>query len=368
MKRTVFLFLLLTIIGTGSSLSAQSADKETDLETLYQQLDEAIDQSPKYVARRLGEIADTRKMLRSEGNLEKKFALTERLFALYKPYKNDSALYLADLCIALADSLQRKDMVGLYLSRKAHQCSNAGMYVQSLDLLKKVDKRALDREGLTKYYAAWMHVCGEIGSYSQQEEERWRYFALQDSYRDSVLAVADEGSEEYLHLKMDVLCARQLYQEALAVSDNWLGMVADGTHEKAWAAFYRSVVYDKLDNGHMLRYWLGTSALNDIRCAVFDQASLFMLAERLSDDGDYERAYRYMRFCEKCNTAFSPQLRNYQVRYVANVMEAVCKNSQARFSRLLIVACVGGILLLALVVFSMVRYYSVRRSCPPQRQ
>ena len=348
-------------------MSAQSADKETDLQTLYQQIDEAIDQSPQYVAKRVNEIADTRRMLLSENNLEKKFALAERLFELYKPFKNDSALYLADMCIALADSLQRKDMVGLYLSQKAHQCSNAGMYVQSLDLLKKVDKRALDREGLTKYYAAWMHVCGEIGSYSQQEEERWRYYAQQDEYRDSVLAVANEGSEEYLHLKMDVLCARQLYQDALGVSDSWLSNVEDGTHENAYAAFYRSVVYDKLDNGRMRRYWLGKSALDDIKCAVFDQASLFMLAERLSEDGDYERAYRYMRFCEECNTAFSPQLRNYQVRYVANVLEALHENSQARFTRLLTVACVGAILLLALVVFSMVRYYSVRRSCPPRR-
>ena len=153
-------------------------------------------------------------------------------------------------------------------------------------------------------------------------------------------------------------------------SRGWAAIEEEGVLTKIKGSLVHDCykVYDKLDNGHMLRYWLGTSALNDIRCAVFDQASLFMLAERLSDDGDYERAYRYMRFCEKCNTAFSPQLRNYQVRYVANVMEAVCKNSQARFSRLLIVASVGGILLLALVVFSMLRYYSVRRSCPPQRQ
>lgn len=334
-------------------MSAQESNKEFDLQTLYQQIDDAIEQSPQYVAKRLGQITETRNMLSRESGLEKRFALAEQLFALYKPYRNDSALYFADLCISLADSLHRKDMKGLYLSQKAHQCSSTGLYVQSLDLLKRVDKQALGSEELTKYYAACMHVYGELGSYGQQEDEKNHYYALQDRYRDSVLAVAEQGSEEYLHLKMDVLTARRQYQDALAVSDNWLSKVTNGTHEYAFAAFYRSVVYDKLGNSRQLRYWLGKSALDDIKCAVFDQASLFMLAERLCEDGDYERAYRYVRFSESCNTVFSPQLRNYQVRYVANVMEAIYQNDQtrqARYSRLLVFACVGVLLLIVIVI------------------
>ena len=332
MKRTIAFIVLLTVIGTGSPLSAQDADQEQDLQELYRQIDDAIDHSPEYVAKRLGQIADTQKALRAESSLEKRFALAEQLFELYKPYKNDSALYMADLCISLADSMNRKDMVGLYLSRKAHKCSSSGLYVKALDLLKRVDRRALGRDELTIYYAAWMHLCGELGSYAQQSEEQLSYYVLQDAYRDSVLAVADESSELYLHLKMDVLSGRRQYQDALAVSNRWLRKVTDGTHENAFASFYRSVVYEKLNNGHQRRYWLGKSALDDIKCAVFDQASLFMLAECLCEDGDYERADRYVHFCEACNLAYSPQLRNYQVHYVANVMEAICRHDCLRRS------------------------------------
>lgn len=353
--RIVFCVLLVLMLGTGSPLSAQVANKEIDLQKLYQQIDDAIDHSPQYVAKRLRNIADARKILLSESSVEKQFAQAGKLFELYKPYKNDSALYFADLCITLADSMQRKDMAGLYLSLKAHQCSNAGLYVEALDLLKRVDKKALGHKELTEYYAAWMHVCGEIGYYAQQQEVQNYYYSLQDSYRDSVLAVADEGSEEDLHLKMDVLSARKQYQDALDVSDSWISKVYDGTHESAYAAFYRSMVYDKLGNDLQLRYWLGKSALDDIKSAVYDQASLFMLAERLCDDGDYERAHRYVRFCELCNTAFSPQLRNYQIRYVANVMEASYLNSQARYSRLLTVACIGALLLLVVVGWLLFR-------------
>ena len=355
MKRTIAFIVLLTVIGTGSPLSAQDADQEQDLQELYRQIDDAIDHSPEYVAKRLGQIADTQKALRAESSLEKRFALAEQLFELYKPYKNDSALYMADLCISLADSMNRKDMVGLYLSRKAHKCSSSGLYVKALDLLKRVDRRALGRDELTIYYAAWMHLCGELGSYAQQSEEQLSYYVLQDAYRDSVLAVADESSELYLHLKMDVLSGRRQYQDALAVSNRWQKQVTDGTHENALASFYRSVVYEKLNNGHQRRYWLGKSALDDIKCAVFDQASLFMLAECLCEDGDYERADRYVHFCEACNTAFSPQLRNYQVRYVANVMEAICEYHKTRYARLLKIVCIGAVLLLGLVAWLLLR-------------
>lgn len=350
MKRTLLFFIILITIGI-PPLSAQESGKEVDLQALYQQIDDAIEHSPQYVAKREMQISYVRKLFHSERSQENKLTHAEHLFELYKPYKNDSALYFADLCISLADSLNRKDKVGLYLSLKAHQCSNAGLYVESLNLLKRVDKQALGQEELMQYYAAWMHVCGELGYYSQQEELRNNYYTMQEHYRDSVLAVAGTDSETSLHLNMDILSARKQYQDALGLSDKWLGTVADGTHEEAFASFYRSMVYDKLGNGKMLRYWLGKSALDDIKCAVFDQASLFMLAERLCDDGDYDRAYRYLHFCEVCNTSFSPQLRNYQVRFVANITDTLYKHSQDLYSRLLIFACVCAFLLLVVVIW-----------------
>ena len=86
MKRTTVYLILFMINGTSSPLSAQEPDKEADLQTLYQQIDEAIEQSPQYVAKRLRQIADTRKALLSESNLEKKFVQAEHLFSLLVIY------------------------------------------------------------------------------------------------------------------------------------------------------------------------------------------------------------------------------------------------------------------------------------------
>ncbi|MBO6033611.1 MAG: hypothetical protein J6T44_00325 [Prevotella sp.] len=348
--------LLIIVMGLASTISAQ--EKESlDLNALYQQIDDAISQSPQYVAKLKQQLAACQDSFLMEKSAEKRILMAEKLFRLYEPYRNDSALHYAELCITLADSLRRPDLSGRFRSMLAYQCSTANMYSESLELLRTIDKSALDNTGLIDYYNAWMHVCGEIGSYTQRKDVRHHYFDLQNHYRDSVLMVAEEGSEKWFHLKMDVLSARRLYQDALELSNQWLEKVTDNTHESAYAAFYRSMVYDNLNNHEMVCYWLGKSALDDIKCAVMNQASLLFLAEHLADDGDISRARRYVEFAKECNLAFCPRMRFYQVNPVINVIEKSSQATQSKANLILIVAIAAIVfLLLALFyVFSLMR-------------
>lgn len=351
-----FIVILLQAIAVGfAHADTTQTEESVDLNALYEQIDEAILQSPQYVTERERQITACRDRLMRERSAEERIMIAEELFLLYQPYKNDSALHYAEVCISLADSIHRLDLVGRFRSMLAFQCSNAGMYTESLEQLHLVDESTLDKKGLCEYYNAWMHVCGEIGYYTQRPEVQERYYGLQNRYRDSVLTVADQGSEHYLHLKMDILSARRLYQDALNVSDEWLKKVTDNTHESAYAAFYRSMVYDKLRNHDMVCYWLGRSALADIRCAVMNQASLLFLAEHLADDGDMGRAHRYVEYTKECNLFFCPLLRNYQVNSVVNVYEKSSQATQSRANMVLIITSFAIILLLMALIFTIFR-------------
>lgn len=352
-KRSFIVILLLAITVGLAHSETSLADESIDLNALYQQIDDAILQSPQFIAEREHRIDVCRDRLLREKDAEKSVGIAEELFLLYQPFKNDSALHYAEICISLASSLHRPDLEGRFRSMLAYQCSNAGMYTESLEQLRLVKESALDKQGLCEYYSAWMHVCGEIGYYTQRPKVQEKYYSLQNQYRDSVLTVAEEGSEHYLHLKMDILNARRSYQEALDVSDEWLKKVTDDTHESAYAAFYRSVVYDKLKNHDKVCYWLGKSALADIRCAVMNQASLLFLAEHLADDGDVERAHRYVEFTKECNLFFCPLLRNYQVNSVVNVYEKSSQAAKSRASMILIIAS-GLIIMLFLILIVIV--------------
>lgn len=346
--RNLFLYLFLSL---AMAATAQPEDS-VDLDALYQQIDDAISQSPQYVAERENQISACRDSLLMEKNLEKSILLAERLFLLYEPYRNDSALHYAELCINLAESLHRPDLVGRFRSMLAYQCSTTDLYTESLEQLRIVNESALDKAGLICYYNARMHVYGELGSYTQRNDVRLNYYKMQDLYRDSVLKVAEEGSEKWYHLKMDILSARRLYQDALELSNKWIKKVSDDTHEAAYAAFYRSMVYDKLKNHDLTCYWLGKSALDDIRCAVMNQASLLFLAEHLANDGNISRARRYMEFAKDCNMTFCPRLRAYQVNSVVSVIEKSEQATQARADLILMIA--AGVVVLLLIVLLIV--------------
>ena len=116
------------------------------------------------------------------------------------------------------------------------------------------------------------------------------------------------------------------------------------------------MVYDKLKNHDMTCYWLGKSALDDIRCAVMNQASLLFLAEHLAEDGDVDRAHRYVEFTKDCNLFFCPLLRNYQVNSVVNVYEKSSQAAQARSCLIpIIVTGVIVLILMALLIAFVIR-------------
>lgn len=355
MKRTVLVILLITATVRFTPAVIAQTEESVDLYALYQEIDDAISQSPQYVAKREAQIDACRDSLLKEKQLEERVALAEHLFQLFQSYKNDSALYYAEVCISLADSLHRPDIAGRYRSLMAYQCSNTNMYSEAFEQLRLVHKPSLDQAGLVDYYSAWMHVYGELASYTQFKDKRRSYFDLQNLYRDSVMMVAMEGSEEWLHLKVDILCATRSFQDALSISNRWLKKVTPDTHESAYAAFYRSMVYDQLRNHDMTRYWLGRSALDDIRCAVMNQASLLFLADHLANDGDITRARRYMEFARECNEEFCPHVRIYQVDPYIHVLEKSCEAAQAKVRQTLIIAAVVLIPLLLMLFVIIIR-------------
>ena len=81
MTRILLLFIAL---GLTHTISAQ--EKESfDLDALYQQIDDAILQSPQYVSERKQKIASYQDSLQMEKSVEGRFPMAEKLFWLYGP-------------------------------------------------------------------------------------------------------------------------------------------------------------------------------------------------------------------------------------------------------------------------------------------
>ena len=340
----------LTLLLTLSTLTVAAQGK--DLEAIYQQIDEAIDHFPEYVARHEALISDASRAYRLAHQPADQYAQAFKLYELYRAYKNDSALIYLDKAESAAAAMNRADLVGSCRAQKAFQCSTVGLYQEALTLLKTVDKSRLDSAGLTHYYRAQMHVYGELGYYTQVSTMGEGYFRQQSAYRDSLYTLTSKDSKDYLMNRVMELKAQDRQQEARRLCDQWLSQVQPDTHDYAIACYYRYLVSEELDD---TKYWLAQSALCDVRNAVMDQAALLALSELLNADGDLNRSYQYIRFTWECNNRFNTRMRSWQISPILTVIEANYQKAVERNTRVLTLSIVAvsalALLLLGVLFF-----------------
>ena len=308
------LLLLITFVALGIYVSAQ----DDDMKVIYQQIDEAIEQSPRIVGEYEQQIADIRQQYQHSSRPEEKYQLAFRLYEQYKAFMNDSALFYLNEAEQWAGRQGQTDLVGNCRALKAFQCSTVGYYTEAQTLLKNIDKRQLDSIGLRNYYKAQMHVYGELGYYSNIPSMKEGFFKNQALYRDSLFSMIDHSDQDYLMYKIYELNDLKELKEAHKLSSQWVKQVQPGSHDYAIACYYSWLSCE--DEGEK-RWWLAQSALYDVRNAVMDQASLLSLAEILNADGDLDRSYKYIRFTWDCNNRFNTRMRSWQITPILNVIE-----------------------------------------------
>ncbi|MCR5453473.1 MAG: DUF6377 domain-containing protein [Bacteroidales bacterium] len=118
-------------------------------------------------------------------------------------------------------------------------------------------------------------------------------------------------------------------------------------------AYFRACAYGILNDYQMQKSWFAVSAINDLRCCVMNQASLWTLARILSDEGDLQRAYKYVECSWKCVEMFNANLRNWQV---SPVLKKINDNYKAQLTQknsvlMWFVALISVLTLILLVLY-----------------
>jgi hypothetical protein len=111
----------------------------------------------------------------------------------------------------------------------------------------------------------------------------------------------------------------------------------------------------------MERYWLIMSALTDIRQAIMDQAALWSLANSLmNEEGNLDRAYKYMDFSWECISYFSTHMRSWLVSPILTRINSKYKeNLHQAYTNL--IWTIAAISLLVIGLLMLLFYVSKKR-------
>lgn len=351
MKKILSLIYILCFSALTSSFA-----QNKNIKDLYEQLDQAIEQSQYYINQKESRITKIKKQSRQGHTPQQLLTAYYKLYEEYKAYQSDSSIYYIHQAIDLAKRNNMKSDITKLRSLLALQYSTSGAFTEALHVLQSIDKKTLNNSNKKDYYMAFYHVYGELGftNINIDTDLSQEFYSKQDCYRDTLFSILSPNSEDYLMRKEVLLTSQNKLKEALKINDIRLSKCKKGSHEYGIVAYYRYLIYRSLKDEDMVKYWLLQSAICDVKCAINDQASLWILAEILSKEKDVERSYKYINFSWKANKKFCTRIRSWQISPVLGTIDHNYQTELKKANHRLIFAiiCVSLLVIaLALLTF-----------------
>ena len=337
-------------------LSATLWAQTPDIESRYKEIDQAIAESPHYVAQREAKITSARHAF-EQASGRQKYEEGYKLYELYRPFVSDSAIWFIRQCITLAEQLGDLSASVRCRSQLAIRCTNIGMYDEALNILDSIRlPDPVEQTALGTYYEAYNNVYSELSYYTHLNDMQKSYLDKAYYYERLMYEKLPPTYETCLLKREQRAQGEGDLKTAMAINDEWLKTVEAGSHPYALTALYRYIEYKLQGDSAQMMFWLTESVLADIRNAAMDQGSMWELANELMLKGDLERASHYISYTSDCANRYGSRQRNWQI---APLLSQIAKNYKAQSERTthqlwMTLAAISILALLLLVVLFLV--------------
>lgn len=301
-------------------LSACNSQRGAD-ETLLRELDHCIKERSLYYEEREHQVDSLHALLNDSLSHTERFEIYGRLIEVYRSYNLDSQLYYAEKRLDMAQTPFEKQVSLLNYSEVLMR---SGMYHETLVYMDSaLQQQPLDPV-LEPYYSHLRRTLfGLMKDFAVTNRERQTYHEITQQYREEMMAVHPAGSFLHELVRADYLYEEQLYDSALHVLEayersNEIG----GPYEEPIFAFTRAQIYRKMGNNEQAKRYLTMAAIADLKNSIREYIALRELAVLLYEEGEVERAYKYMECAAQDAMSGSERVRSIEASTVFPVVES----------------------------------------------
>lgn len=262
---------------------------QSGIKSLEKDLDEVMQKEHEYHQNRLARIEQLKKkLIVNNQNIEKiNFDIHYELYEQYRKFQSDSALTYILKCRTILgdnnDSLRLKvnlDLASLY--------STKGRYLEANEILNQISKDNIPKILLPKYYEAHVSFYSNYG----QSNNNNIYYKKSELYRDSLLQHLDTNAISY-HIET---ATRDIFANNRKDAINKLEYILahkNNTGEyTALVSYLLGIAYKQDNNREKQKFFLLKSAIEDIKNANKDNASLQDLSNIYYDEENFNRSFR----------------------------------------------------------------------------
>ncbi|NRD23633.1 transcriptional regulator [Winogradskyella litoriviva] len=336
-----------------------------NMDSLLVTLEETMLKRSTYDSSKEERINNLQKLLEDpEASLENEYYITNRLIEEYEFYSFDSTLNYIEHSLKLANDLDNSQFIQESTLRLAKLLATSGRYDESIKLLEEIKTSTLSQELIRDYYIIYKRCYYELRSISRVHSISAKYNQLYFAYKDSLdIQISQLGEDSKLYLEV----TEQNYRDsrdtksALDINAKRLDLAKMGTREYAMVTFNRSYMSYEMDGSRLnQKKFLILSAISDIQSSVKDNASMANLAVILFEEGDVERAHKYIDFSFEDAKFYNSKLRFLDISNVLPVISKAyetesIKQSNKLKKQLMFISFLSIILLIAM--FFIIRQY-----------
>lgn len=324
-------------------LSCKPSDNRT--ESLLRELDATLEMAPTYNGYFLQRVDVLRQLLSRRNSPEQEFDIRNNLAEEFSAYSMDSTLFQLRRNQAIATRLKDAYRLAETDLRLAREYALAGYHSDAMEILSTYSPESVPKGLEYTYYEVANYLYGEMAVYSSHNAQYWQ---KRDALRRSMLPYLEEGTYEWYDQQRIQADAESKPDLALELAMKALEVTTPNSRQYARAAFFVSTYHR--NNREEQMYWLAKSAIADVMCATKDYASLNDLAKLLYENGDVDRAFKYVAdHCMPDALFFNGKLRPWQIAQFFPALEQAYASKNARATRTMLeLICVTLLLLVAL--------------------
>ena len=300
----------------------------------FARLDSLIAIQPHIVAEKETRLAQMKADLAAEPTVLGRYGIMRRLYEEYAAYQYDSAYAYVSQCISLAQAMGDAARLNESRLNLAHILSTACLMEQARQTLAQIDTTQLTPDQFITYYRTRTDLLIYQAEYMQGTRYADEAVRQLIAVRQRVAALdGPKDNVSYLITRAESLADGGNQQQAIDLLATLLPRYKSGDRMYSIITSTMSFHYSQLDDMDKQMEYLIKSAESDLEGCIRENTSLRAIADRLFDEGDIDRAYRYMRVAVDDANFYGTRLRNIQASGIVPKILNAYQTKQEQDSR-----------------------------------
>lgn len=344
------IFLAISLL---TSFSLLRATGNTD--SLLKVLDEVVANHKQYSDKKEEKLLQLKSLLRITTSGEQQFVVCGQLIDEYYYYQKDSALVYVKRSIKIANQIHDNNRLISARIKLASINGSIGMYKEALEIFRDIN--ITNYPGLkVEYYNEYAILYGYMGFYAVTDQDRRMYNRWNKLYYDSLISIIPRDTSLYVLAKTGVYFTDNQHEKAFDLL-NAAYLRCNDMHERAKLAYNIGTVYGNRKDTKRETLWLTISSINDLGSVTKEYVSLRILAYKLFQQGDIDRAYNYMSCALEDALFCNARLRTHEISLLMPIIDKAYQHQTRTKQQILTISTIVVSVLSLFLLIAIWRVY-----------